>query len=91
MVNFGSASGPAGIANTGILAAKGSLYGTRPTLDSYAASRAELLAMADDLFKLVLAGKIKVEPSKIFALKDAAEAHRELESRRTTGSVILVP
>ncbi|MBP8295133.1 MAG: quinone oxidoreductase [Burkholderiales bacterium] len=91
MVNYGNASGPVGIANTGILAAKGSLYVTRPTLDSYAGSRAELLAMADDLFKLVLAGKIKVEPSKIFALKDAAEAHRELESRRTTGSVILVP
>jgi NADPH2:quinone reductase len=76
---------------TGLLAAKGSLYLTRPTLDTYAGSRAELLAMADDLFKLVLAGKIKVEPSKIFALKDTAEAHRELESRRTTGSIILVP
>ena len=47
--------------------------------------------MADNLFKLVLAGKIKVEPSKIYALKDAVEAHRELESRRTTGSMILVP
>jgi NADPH2:quinone reductase len=47
--------------------------------------------MADDLFKLVLNGKIKMEPSKVFALKDAAEAHRELESRQTTGSIILVP
>ena len=84
-------SGPVAAFNTGILAAKGSLYVTRPTLDTYAGSRAELLAMADDLFKLVLAGKIKVEPSKIFALKDAADAHRELESRRSTGSIILVP
>ena len=91
LVNFGSASGPVAAFNTGILAAKGSLYVTRPTLDTYAGSRAELLAMADDLFKLVLAGKIKVEPSKIFALKDAADAHRELESRRSTGSIILVP
>ena len=91
LVNFGSASGPVAAFNTGVLAAKGSLYVTRPTLDTYAGSRAELLAMADDLFKLVLAGKIKVEPSKIFALKDAADAHRELESRRSTGSIILVP
>ena len=47
--------------------------------------------MADDLFNLVIAGKIKMEPSKVFALRDAAEAHRELEGRKTTGSVILVP
>jgi len=91
MVNFGNASGPVANLNTGMLAAKGSLYLTRPTLDTYAGTRAELLAMAGDLFNLVLAGKIKVEPSKTYALKDAAEAHRELESRRTTGSMILVP
>lgn len=91
LVIFGNASGPVANLNTGMLAQKGSLYLTRPTLDTYAGTRAELLAMADDLFKLVLAGKIKVEPSKIYALKDAAEAHRELESRRTTGSMILVP
>jgi NADPH:quinone reductase len=91
LVIFGNASGPVTNLNTGMLAQKGSLYLTRPTLDTYAATRAELLAMADDLFKLVLAGKIKVEPSKIYALKDAAEAQRELESRRTTGSTILVP
>jgi NADPH:quinone reductase len=90
LVTYGNASGPVNL-NAGVLAAKGSLYLTRPTLDTYAGTRAELLAMADDLFKLVIAGKIKVEPSKIFALKDAAEAHRELESRRTTGSIILVP
>jgi NADPH2:quinone reductase len=91
LVLFGNASGPLANFNTGLLAQKGSLYLTRPTLDTYAGSRAELLAMADDLFKLVLAGKIRIEPSKIYPLKDAAEAHRELESRRVTGSMILVP
>ena len=91
MVSFGNASGPVSGVNIGILAAKGSLYITRPTLDTYTQSREELLAMAGDLFNLVLAGKIKVEPSKTFALKDAAEAHRELESRKTTGSIILIP
>ena len=91
MVSYGNASGPVTGINIGILAAKGSLYITRPTLDTYTQSREELLAMAGDLFNLVLAGKIKVEPSKTFALKDAAEAHRELESRKTTGSMILVP
>ena len=91
LVNFGNASGPVANLNTGLLAQKGSLYVTRPTLDTYAGTRAELLAMADDLFNLVIAGKIRVEPSKIYALKDAADAHRELESRRTTGSIILVP
>lgn len=91
LVSFGNASGPVAGFNLGILAQKGSLFVTRPTLDTYTVTRAELLAMADDLFALVLAGKIKVEPSKIYALKDAAEAHRELESRRTTGSMILVP
>jgi NADPH2:quinone reductase len=91
MVLFGNASGAVTAFNPGIMAQKGSLYMTRPTLDTYAGSRAELVAMADDLFNLVLAGKIKIEPSKMFALKDAAEAHRELEARRTTGSIILVP
>ena len=91
LVSFGNASGAVTPFNIGILAQKGSLYLTRPTLDTYTSTRTELLAMADDLFSLVIAGKIKVEPSRIFALKDAAEAHRELESRRTTGSIILVP
>jgi NADPH2:quinone reductase len=91
MVLFGNASGAVAAFNPGILAAKGSLYLTRPTLDTYAGTRPELVAMADDLFNLVIAGKIKIEPSKVFALRDAAEAHRELEGRKTTGSVILVP
>jgi len=91
MVLFGNASGAVAAFNPGIMAAKGSLYMTRPTLDTYAGTRAELLAMADDLFKLVIAGRIRIEPSKVFALRDAAEAHRELEARKTTGSIILVP
>jgi len=91
LVSYGNASGPVTGVNIGILAAKGSLYITRPTLDTYTQSREELLAMAGDLFSLVQAGKIKVEPSRTFALKDAADAHRELESRRTTGSIVLIP
>ena len=91
MVLFGNASGAVTAFNPGIMAAKGSLYLTRPTLDTYAGTRPELIAMADDLFNLVIAGKIRIEPSKVFALRDAAEAHRELEGRKTTGSVILVP
>jgi NADPH2:quinone reductase len=91
LVSYGNASGPVTGVNLGILAQKGSLYVTRPTLFTYASTRPELLAMAEDLFRLVQAGKIKVEASKVFALRDAAEAHRELESRRTTGSLILVP
>jgi NADPH2:quinone reductase len=91
MVLFGNASGAVAAFNPGILAGKGSLYLTRPTLDTYAGARPDLLAMAGDLFRLVSAGKIRIEPSKVFALRDAAEAHRELEARKTTGSIILVP
>ena len=90
-VSFGSASGPIAAFNIGLLAQKGSLYATRPTLFSYAATRASLTAMADDLFALVLAGKIKSEARQTFALKDAAAAHRALESRATTGATVLLP
>lgn len=90
-VSFGSASGPVPAFDLGLLAAKGSLFVTRPTLFTYAATRAQLVAMADDLFALVLAGKIKSEPRQRFALKDAAAAHRALESRGTTGATILLP
>ncbi|HUP98474.1 MAG TPA: quinone oxidoreductase [Usitatibacter sp.] len=88
---FGNSSGPVDALNTGLLAAKGSLYVTRPTLISYTAKREELVAAAKDLFDLVLAGKIKVAPRQSYALKDAAQAHRDLEGRKTTGSTILVP
>jgi NADPH2:quinone reductase len=91
LVLFGNASGPVDALNTGLLAAKGSLYVTRPTLASYAAKREELVASSQELFDHVLAGRIKVGPRQSYALKDAAQAHRDLEGRKTTGSTILVP
>jgi len=90
-VSYGSSSGPVPPFNIMLLAQKGSLYATRPTLFTYAATRASLTAMADELFALVLAGKIKSEARQTFALKDAAEAHRTLESRATTGATVLLP
>jgi NADPH2:quinone reductase len=91
LVLFGNASGPVDALNTGLLAAKGSLYVTRPTLASYAAKRDELVAASQELFEHVLAGRIKVGPRQSYALKDAAQAHRDLEGRKTVGSTILVP
>jgi NADPH:quinone reductase len=90
-VSFGSASGPVPAFEIGLLAQKGSLYATRPTLFNYAATRPALLAMAKDMFALVAAGKITSEPRQRFPLKDAAAAHRALESRATTGATILIP
>jgi NADPH2:quinone reductase len=91
MVSFGNASGPVGPTDLGILSAKGSLYVTRPTLMSYTAKRDELVAAARDLFDMVLSGKVKVTPRQSYALKDAAQAHRDLEARKTTGSTVLIP
>ncbi len=88
---FGNSSGPVEALNTGLLAAKGSLYVTRPTLMGYAAKREELVAAAEELFAHVLAGRIKVGPRQSYPLKEAAQAHRDLEARKTTGSTILVP
>jgi NADPH2:quinone reductase len=88
---FGNASGPVDALNTGLLAAKGSLSVTRPTLMSFTAKREELLAAARELFDHVLAGRIKVGPRQSYPLKEAAQAHRDLEGRKTTGSTILVP
>jgi NADPH2:quinone reductase len=91
MVSFGNASGAVEPLNLGILAAKGSLYVTRPTLITHTTPRAALVAAADELFGHVLAGRIKINPRQSYALKDAAQAHRDLEARKTTGSTILVP
>ena len=77
--------------DTTLLAVKGSIWLTRPAMIHYATPRSHMLAMADELFGLVLAGKIASEPKQIFALADAAEAHRALESRQTTGATVLVP
>jgi NADPH2:quinone reductase len=89
-VSNGTSSGPVVIDST-LLAVKGSLFMTRPAMVHYATPRSHMLAMADELFGLVLAGHIKSEPRQSFALADAAEAHRALESRRTTGATVLVP
>jgi NADPH2:quinone reductase len=90
-VTFGNASGPIAAFNTGILAQKGSLYLTRPTLATYSAKRADLLAMADELFGMVRSGAVKADVRQEFPLRDAAEAHRAIESRRTMGTTLLVP
>jgi NADPH:quinone reductase len=91
MVSFGNASGPVPPVNLGILSAKGSLYVTRPTLATYIASRPELEETASSLFAVVKSGKVKIETTKRYKLADAAQAHRDLEGRKTTGSVVLIP
>ena len=91
MVSFGNASGAVPPVNLGILASKGSLYVTRPTLGTYVAKREDLVANANELFDLVKKGTIKIEVNQTYALKDAAQAHRDLESRKTTGSTVLLP
>ena len=91
MVLFGAASGPVPPVDLGVLAKMGSLFVTRPTLFTYAAKRTDLVAMASELFDVVLAGKVRIEINQRYALRDAAQAHRDLEARRTTGSTILVP
>jgi NADPH2:quinone reductase len=89
MASFGNASGPVDSFSPGILAQKGSLFLTRPTMYDYVATREELEQAAGDLFDVVDSGKVKIEVKQRFALKDAAEAHRALESRKTSGSTIL--
>ena len=91
MVTFGNASGPVAPVNLGILSAKGSLYVTRPTLATYIATRADLVERSSALFEVVKSGKVKIEITARYKLVDAAQAHRDLESRKTTGSVILTP
>ena len=89
MVSFGNASGPPDPIAPGLLAQKGSLFLTRPTLYHYIAARAELEQAARELFDMVASGKVRVEIKQRFALKDAAKAHRALEARQTSGSTIL--
>ncbi|MDM0110812.1 quinone oxidoreductase [Variovorax sp. J22R133] len=90
LVSNGTSSGPV-VIDTMLLAAKGSLWLTRPAMMHYIQPRAHMLSMADELFGHVLAGKIVSEPKQSFALADAAHAHRALESRKTTGATVLVP
>ncbi len=91
MVSFGNASGAVPPVNLGILPAKGSLYVTRPTLNTYIASREELVKRSSDLFNAVKSKKVKIETTARYKLADAQNAHRDLEARKTTGSVILIP
>jgi len=90
MVSFGNASGPVDPFPPGILAQKGSLFLTRPTMYHYTATRAELEAAANELFELVEDGTIRIEVNQRFPLRDAAEAHRALEARQTSGSTVLI-
>ena len=90
-MSFGSASGPVPPINIMLLSQKGSLYATRPTLFTYANTRESLNAMASELFGLVQSGKINADPRQTFPLKDAGEAHRTIESRKTTGATLLLP
>ncbi|MDD5296762.1 MAG: quinone oxidoreductase [Rhodocyclaceae bacterium] len=91
MVSFGSSSGPVPPFDLGQLTQRGSLYVTRPTLATYTAKREDLTAGAQELFQMVLEGKVKIEVGQTWALKDAAGAHRNLEARLTTGSTVLLP
>ena len=91
MVSFGNASGPVAPVNLGILQAKGSLYVTRPTLATHIATRAELVQRSSELFGVVKSGTVKIETTQRYKLADAAQAHRDLEGRKTTGSIVLQP
>ncbi len=91
LVLFGQSSGAVEPFNLGLLAQKGSLYITRPTLATYTAKRADLVATANDLFEVVKAGAVKIEVNQTYPLSATAEAHRALEARETTGSTVLIP
>ena len=90
MVSFGQSSGAVESFNPGLLGAKGSLYLTRPSLMTYAASREDLVASSSAVFDMMSKGSLKVNVNQTFALADAADAHRALEARETTGSTVLV-
>ena len=90
-VSFGNASGAVPPFDMQILSAKGSLYATRPTVMTYTARREDLLANAAELFGMVSSGAIEIVPSRTYPLREAAQAHRDLEARKTTGSIVLIP
>jgi len=91
IASFGNASGAVPPVNLGILSTKGSLYVTRPTLATHIATRADLLARSNALFDIVKSGKVRIQTTASYKLASAAQCHTDLESRKTTGSVILVP
>jgi NADPH2:quinone reductase len=90
MVSFGNASGPPDPLNVLALSQKGSLFLTRPTLGHYTPNHAAVLKVANDLFDVVSSGAVKIEINQTYPLQDAAQAHRDLESRKTTGSTVLM-
>jgi NADPH:quinone reductase len=90
-VSFGSASGPISAFDINLLQFKGSLFATRPSLNHYAAKRDDLLKLAAETFEVIVSGKVKIPVNQKYALKDAQKAHRDLESRATTGASILIP
>jgi len=89
--SFGNSSGSIEAFNINILQAKGSLFCTRPTLNTYTAKREDLLSIANNLFSVVGSGKVKVPINQTYPLKDVRQAHEDLQSRKTTGSTVLVP
>jgi NADPH2:quinone reductase len=91
LVSFGNASGPVRGVDLGILATKGSLYVTRPTLMTYTATPEDLRETAADLIEIVKSGKVKIPINQRYALADAAKAQQDLEARKTTGTTILMP
>jgi NADPH2:quinone reductase len=91
MVTFGNASGKPDPVDPQVLAGKGSLFLTRPTLFTHIASREACQARADELFEMVASGKVKIRINQTYALADVAQAHRDLEARKTTGTTILLP
>jgi NADPH2:quinone reductase len=91
MVSFGNASGPVPAFEPGLLAAKGSLFLTRPSLMHYTAQRRDLVASAAELFDVVATGAVKIEVRQTYPLAETAQAHRDLEARKTTGSTVLLP
>jgi len=91
MVTFGQSAGPVAPLDTQELSKRGSLFLTRPTLFTYVAQRADLLQTSQELFDVVSSGKVKIEVNQTYALKEAAQAHSDLEARKTTGSTILLP
>lgn len=91
MVSYGNASGPVPPLDLIQLSQRGSLFVTRPTLMNYTAKRADLVALGDELFGVVGSGQVRVEVHQTYALKDAVQAHRDLEARKTTGSTLLLP
>jgi NADPH2:quinone reductase len=90
-VSFGNASGPAPDVNPGLLNAKGSLFFTRPGLFHYTRTAALLQETAEETFAAIADGFVKVATPRRYALADAAQAHRDLEARRTLGSLVLIP